>query len=86
MSYQGAYVVAQNQYNSHGYRPRVPPTSVAPDEPNAVNGNEDSLLDVVDSIEFGDEEREIMDEIDRLREAGVDKLVELPQIVVVGDQ
>jgi hypothetical protein len=85
MSYQGEYPVGQNGYG-HAFRVPVPPASAIPDDQSFGNGNQDSLLEVVESIEFGDEEREIMDEVDRLREAGVDQLVELPQIVVVGDQ
>src|ERR1700712_3009909 len=41
---------------------------------------------IVDNIDFGDEQRGLLDELDKLREHGVDKYVELPQIVVVGDQ
>jgi GTPase SAR1 family protein len=41
---------------------------------------------LVDNIDFGDEQRGLLDELDKLREHGVDKYVELPQIVVVGDQ
>ena len=49
-----------------GYRVPVPPASPFPGNQNFGNGNQDPLLKVVESIEFGDEEREIMDEIDRL--------------------
>jgi GTPase SAR1 family protein len=41
---------------------------------------------IVDALDFGDEQRGLLDELDRLREHGVDRYVELPQIVVVGDQ
>ncbi|KAF2429753.1 hypothetical protein EJ08DRAFT_650206 [Tothia fuscella] len=41
---------------------------------------------IVDSLDFGDEQKSLLDELDKLREFGVDKYVELPQLVVVGDQ
>jgi len=44
------------------------------------------FANLVDNIDFGDEQRGLLDELDKLREHGVDKYVELPQIVVVGDQ
>jgi hypothetical protein len=40
----------------------------------------------VDALAFGDEQKDLLDELDKLREYGVDKYVELPQLVVVGDQ
>jgi GTP-binding protein EngB required for normal cell division len=86
MSYQAGFATGQNGYYSNSYRATVPPASAIPDDRHFENGSQDPLLEVVESIEFGNEEREIMDEIDKLREAGVDQLVELPQIIVVGDQ
>ena len=44
------------------------------------------FANIVDNIDFGDEQRGLLDELDKLREHNVDKYVELPQIVVVGDQ
>lgn len=34
---------------------------------------------IVDSIDFGEEQKSLLDELDKLREFGVDKYVELPQ-------
>lgn len=41
---------------------------------------------IVDSLDFGDEQKTLLDELDKLREYGVDKYIELPQLIVVGDQ
>jgi hypothetical protein len=34
---------------------------------------------IVDSLAFGEEQKDLLDELDKLREYGVDKYVELPQ-------
>lgn len=37
------------------------------------------INNIVDSLDFGDEQKSLLDELDKLREFGVDKYVELPQ-------
>ena len=37
------------------------------------------ISNIVDSLAFGDEQKDLLDELDKLREYGVDKYVELPQ-------
>jgi hypothetical protein len=37
------------------------------------------INNIVDSIDFGEEQKSLLDELDKLREFGVDKYVELPQ-------
>ncbi|KAF2398701.1 hypothetical protein EJ06DRAFT_564128 [Trichodelitschia bisporula] len=45
-----------------------------------------ALTNIVDNIDFGDEQKTLLDELDKLREFGVDRYIQLPQLCVVGDQ
>jgi GTPase SAR1 family protein len=60
---------------------------VAPDA-GAINGFEapPTLDELTDAMELGKGQQEIWEEIYKLGVSGVDKYIELPQIVVVGDQ
>src|SRR5271154_1391662 len=66
-------------------RPR--PTTAAPGINNATFHDTPASLDqVTDSLELGRGQQELWEEIYKLGVSGVDKYIELPQIIVVGDQ
>ncbi len=66
---------------------RAQPTGAAPRFNDAAFADAPASLDqVTDSMELGRGQQELWEEIYKLGVSGVDKYIELPQIIVVGDQ
>jgi len=66
-------------------RARASPAAPGPNDASFVDARA-SLDQVTDSLELGRGQQELWEEIYKLGVSGVDKYIELPQIIVVGDQ
>lgn len=76
MGSRGTYDYTNGDYVNIHHNSKVANTGAMPS----------TLDDTTDSLELGREQLELWQEIYKLGVSGVDKYIELPQIVVVGDQ
>ena len=74
---------SNSEYPAFNSRFSATPTSTEDD--SHANGGP-SFTNSLDSLDFGIDQKTLLDELDKLRDYGVDEFVELPQLVVVGDQ